>query len=298
MAEQSETDSGIESRLAAALLPQVAKTEAESVETQEVEPSDETPEDDGEDLELEDGKVYRVPKELKAKVSEWKEGSLRHADYTKKTQELADLTRQTQALAETVNLRQAFDKEVEDDKAELAGVNFELKQYKQVDLSSLDEATYRRYKDRIEALKDKADDLKKSISKKGDEFNQKIEDSKFKAVTEAVNYLQKVIPNFGKPTMESANEGAYSVGFSTQELQKVLDPRFVHLAWKAAQFDKLQSGKSAAVASVQKAPPVIKAGSTSTAPKDDAYKQARETMKKNPDSLQAAARVFRMREGK
>ena len=72
------------------------------------------------------------------------------------------------------------------------------------------------------------------------------------------------------------------------------------IAWKAAQFDKLQSTKTSAVASVQKAPPVVKpgAGTGQLASKERQYKDARASLKKNGNDLNAMARVFLMRGSK
>ena len=124
MATEQPTGSepSIESRLTAIFnpAPEVAKADEQtteaSVEVPQEAQSEEETQADVEDLDV-DGEIYKVPPSLKAKVSEWKEGSLRREDYTRKTQELADLTRQAQLAAEAIQTRQAFEQEVSDRKS-------------------------------------------------------------------------------------------------------------------------------------------------------------------------------------
>jgi hypothetical protein len=70
------------------------------------------------------------------------------------------------------------------------------------------------------------------------------------------------------------------------------DARIVRALWKANQFDKLQAGKSAALATVQKAPPVVKPGAvnnTAAASKQKALLQRHKT----EGSVQSAAALFK-----
>jgi HD-GYP domain-containing protein (c-di-GMP phosphodiesterase class II) len=283
----------------------VAAPEApETTQLAEEAPAEETPteqvEDDGtEELDV-DGSIYRLPKELKAKVSEWKAGSLMREDYTRKTQDLADLHRQAQTMAEAISLRQQFDTEVSKDREELSKVTSTLEQYKQIDWQNIEVENYIKLRGQMDTLKERATELNQAINSKAQEFNQKTDEQKKKAVQAGLDYLKKSIPNFGAESVQAAASGAKSAGYTDKELENVYDARFALLSWKAAQFDRLQEGKSAAVASVQKAPPIVKPGVVNQgAGRDQKYKDARQAMKKGGgNDLAAAARVFLMRGGK
>jgi hypothetical protein len=301
--EQTSQDSEpVEARLAAyfSATPEVAKPEPAAApevqtaetETDEPEQPEAAPEDDGNDDFDVDGNVYRIPRELKAKVSEWKEGHLRTQDYTRKTQELADITRQAQLMAETIQHRQALDTETTKEREELAKVSADLQRYKEVDWSNLEVETYVKLKGQMDVLKERAQELKGSIDSKTTEFKAKFETNRKRAVEEGFKFLQKVVPNFSEESVKSARSGAMNNGYTEGELDNVYDARFVALSWKAAQYDKLQSGKSAAVASVQKAPPVVKPGaSVPGAAAERKFKDARQSLKKS-GSVDDFARVL------
>jgi hypothetical protein len=300
--EQTSQDSEpVEARLAAyfSATPEVAKPEPAATEpvqaeteTNDDEQPEAAPEDDGNDDFDVDGNVYRIPRELKAKVSEWKEGHLRTQDYTRKTQELADITRQAQLMAETIQHRQQIDRETESERGELIKVRADLDQYKKVDWNSLDSDTIQKLVLQRDALKERAEELKTSIDTKTAEFKTKFETNRKKAIEEGFKFLQKVVPSFNEESVKSARSGALNNGYTEGELDNVYDARFVALSWKAAQYDKLQSGKSAAVASVQKAPPVVKPGaSVPGAAAERKFKDARQALKKS-GSVDDFARVL------
>jgi hypothetical protein len=302
MATEQPTGSepSIESRMAAIFnpAPEVAVADEQTTEASEEVPQEtetpEQPEDDGTEEFDVDGIGYRLPKELKAKVSEWKEGSLRREDYTRKTQELADLTRQAQLAAEAIQTRQTFEQEIASERTELNRVQADLDRYKQVDWSSLEVENYIKLRGQFDTLKERATELNGKINEKAQQLNGKLSEHKQRLIEEGHKFLQKTIKDWGPEAVQTAKSGAKSVGYTDGELDNVYDARFAALSWKAAQFDKLQSGKSAAVASVQKAPPVVKpgVGTGQHAARENKYSDARQGLKKNPNSLQAAARVF------
>jgi hypothetical protein len=292
--EQPQADSTPEERLAAYFTAPEAAAEPESVEqTEATAETEEATEDDGsDDLDL-DGLVIRVPKEAKAKISEWKEGHLRREDYTRKTQELADIARQNKLVAEALQNRQAFDTETQKDREQLSQIQADLARYKEVDWSGLEVETYIKLKGQYDSLREKASEIKEALSSKQKEFQEKAEKQRQSTIQEGAKYLKKVIPNFNKDSIDSARSSALSNGYTDQELENVYDARFVALAWKAAQYDRLQESKTAAVASVQKAPPVVKpgAGMGQGVATERRYKDARADLKKS-GSTDAFARAL------
>lgn len=295
--QSSDSEASVVGRLSALFnpAPEAAPVEAAAVEeTPEEPPSEENTEvSDVEDLDV-DGEIYKVPPSLKAKVSEWKEGSLRREDYTRKTQELADLTRQAQLTAEAIQTRQAFEQEIAEERTELQRVQADMDRYKAVDWSSLEVESYIKLRGQFDTLKERAAELNGKINEKAQQLTGKLTEHKQRLIEEGQKFLQKTIRDWGPEAQQAAKSGAKSVGYTDSELDNVYDARFAALSWKAAQFDKLQSGRADAVKKAQAAPPVIKPGATVPgAATQKAYKDAR-TRLKSDGSLDSAINAMRM----
>lgn len=291
------SDPGIESRLSALFSPEpeVAPVDTTVVETtpEETTPPEETAAADVEDLDV-DGEIYKVPPSLKAKVSEWKDGYLRRDLLTQKTQELADLMRQSQLTAEAIQTRQAFEQEIASERLELNKVQADIDRYKAVDWSSLDVESYIKLRGQFDTLKEKASEIEGKISEKAKQVNSKLTEHRQRMLEEGQKFLQKTIQNWGPEAQQAAKSGAKGVGYTDGELDNVYDARFAALSWKAAQFDKLQSGRAEAVKKAQAAPPVIKPGASQPgAATQKAYKDAR-TRLKGDGSLESAINAMRM----
>jgi hypothetical protein len=284
----------IEERMATLFDPQpeVAQTEQEPAEVQaQIEDTPEPteqPDDGTEELDV-DGNIYKVPKELKAKVSEWKEGNLRQADYTRKTQTLADLHRQAQIANESIAQRQQFEQSIVSERSELMKVTADIERYKQVDWGSLEVSDYIKLKSQMDTLKERAQELSGVITGKANEFQNTTAQTRKKLVDEGQKYLQRTIPNWGSEAVQGVMSSAKEVGYTDSELDNVYDARFVALAWKASQYDKIQSGKSSAVASVQKAPPIVKPGSKGISQSVSRDKALRAEVKSKGDLKSVAA---------
>jgi len=297
--EQSAPDSGpsIESRMAAVFTaesaPEVAPepvVEA-AAENQQVEPET----DDGEDFEL-DGLTYRLPADLKAKVSELKEGALRREDYTRKTQELAEMHRQVSTMAETAQARQQFEQSITSERTELERVKADMARYKGLDWGSLDIDAHLKLRTQLEQLKERSGELEREINTKAGQFAQWSEGKKRELIQQGTKFLSQTIKGWGPETVRDVASAAQEVGYTSAEIENVFDVRFVRLAHKAAQYDKLMAGKPAALATAQKAPPVIKPGASKGpgAEVGQRVKDARQALRKS-GSLDDAARLFRLR---
>ena len=298
--EQTQVDSDVDTRMSAFFggAPEVApEPEADTAEpTQQAEEAtteaheQETPEYEVFDV---DGVEYQLPPELKAKVAEWKDGYTRREDYTRKTQEVAELHRQAQTLAEVARQQQSFEKTVEAERTELQQLQYQLAQYKGVDWTNLDTDQYIRLKGQMDNLRERANEVEKTIGGKKSQFEEWANQQKAEIVQTGQKYLQQSIKGWGEEAQKEVVKAAQSMGFSQEELSGVLDARQVHVLWKAAQYDKLQSGKAAVVAAVQKAPPVVKPGA-SKGPgvvAEQKYTDARKALKKS-GSTQDAARAL------
>jgi hypothetical protein len=302
MSEQTPEDS-VESRLSNFFASEAAPQEETQVEPQqeaspappvEQEQAEEAAPEavEGEAFEV-DGVEYRLPPDLKAKVAEWRDGALRREDYTQKTQQLAELTKQAAAINEAFQVQKQFDDQIAPKRDELARVKHQLAQFKGVNWTDLTVEQHLSLRSQMEQLKDSATELEGQIKAEQSKFAESTVSKKRELLETGHRYLASAIKGWNEQTQESAISAARSVGFTDNEIGSVIDPRFVHMAWKAAQFDKLQSGKPAAVAAVQKAPPVVKPGASlgTGVAAETKYRDARAQLKKS-GSLKDAARLL------
>ena len=301
MTDQPQESASVEDRLTAFFQPpEVAKeapVEAQAEETtQETVEEPEAPvEDDAEEFEV-DGETYRLPKTLKSKVAEWREGQLRQDDYTRKTQELAEMRKQVAMIAEAAQQRDQFEASIKNERAEMERIKSQLEGFKNLDWNALDADVLNRVAVQRSLLQDKLRELEGTVGQKADQFRRWNEGKRREVIQQGQRYLQQTIKGWGKEAVQEVSHAAQAVGYTAEELETVYDARFVRLAHKAAQYDKLMSQKEQAVGRVAKAPPVVKpgVGSGQGAAKVEKYKSAREQLRKS-GSLDDAARLFLMK---
>jgi len=293
---QAGSAPSIESRMAAVF---GASEPAPEVAPEQTTPEAETPAetsapDTEEDFDV-DGTNYRLPPELKAKVSEWKEGALRREDYTRKTQELAEMHRQVTTMAETAHARQQFEQTVQTERSELERVKADMARYKGLDWASLDIDAHLKLRTQLEQLKDRSKELEGEINTKAGQFAQWSEGKKRELVQQGNKFLSQTIKGWGPETVKGIAEAAKSVGYTSEEIDGVFDVRFVRLAHKAAEYDRLMSGKQAALETAQKAPPVIKPGASKgqNAEVNQRFRDTRQSLRKS-GSVDDAARLIQM----
>jgi len=293
---QAGSAPSIESRMAAVF---GASEPAPEVAPEQTTPEAETPAetsapDTEEDFDV-DGTNYRLPPELKAKVSEWKEGALRREDYTRKTQELAEMHRQVTTMAETAHARQQFEASVQAERTELERVKSDMARYKGLDWASLDIDAHLKLRTQLEQLKDRSKELEGEINTKAGQFAQWSEGKKRELVQQGSKFLSQTIKGWGPETAKGIAEVAKSVGYTPEEIEGVFDVRFVRLAHKAAEYDRLMSGKQAALETAQKAPPVIKPGASKgqNAEVNQRFRDTRQSLRKS-GSVDDAARLIQM----
>jgi small-conductance mechanosensitive channel len=296
MDEQTTTDSP-EQRLASLFgAPEAAppKTEApvETEEAQEVETAEEPEEaTEGEALEI-DGVTYTLPPDLATKVKEMRDGTLRQQDYTQKTQQLAAVTKQLTTLAEVAQTNEQFEKEVAPQKGELERIKHTLAEYKKLDWASLDPQQFMQFRNQMDTLKERASEINEELSGKKEQLKKYHDQQRSEVLKAGRTYLTQNIKGWSEGHEKEVVTQGKDLGFTDEELGHMYDARIVRALWKANQFDKLQAGKSAALATVQKAPPVVKPGAvnnTAAASKQKALLQRH----KAEGSVQSAAALFK-----
>lgn len=265
MSEQPATESqSIESRIEAKLFGESAPESAEPVTPEQAteaegQPEGEPNQDDPQaseavDVEYE-GKTHKVAPEIK-------DALLRHADYTKKTQEVAEARK---VVAEQERLLQAqteFHQTILDDLANLRAVDAEMQKFARIDWAQLDTDTLVRTRMSLDQLKETRANIQAQINGKANQFQHRKADALAKAAASGRALVAQKVPGFDDQVAQELIGFAKAEGFSESEINAMYDPRVIVLMHKAAQWDKLQASKSDVTKRANSAPPVLKPGAS------------------------------------
>ena len=215
--DQAVADEPIDGALVEAVADEA---DAQGDETQLDEDGDPIEEaDDTEEIDLE-GVKYRVPKALK-------DGYLRQADYTRKTQEVAEARRT--AEAEIQQRREAIAQQAEmqsqtlEERVQLATFDTQLEQFNGFDWADYERnygagavatamATWRQLESQRSALAS-------SITAKEQEFVSLASAQTANALEEANAILSREIPGYGSEVVSKAWEAGRSFGYTNEELR-------------------------------------------------------------------------------
>jgi hypothetical protein len=262
MSEQPATESlSIEDRLAAQFEPEQPAVEA-APEQPEVEAQAEAPDSEAQpefqEIEYE-GKTYQVPPELKDAI-------LRQSDYTKKTTEVSERQRaieQKELQLRAAETERQFHETVKDDVVQAQKIDFQIEQWKAVDVTGLSSEQMWKLKSTIDDLKEKRAELTQNINTKWQGFQRDQQQIAQQARQKAEEHIAKAIKGWGPDTHKSIREYAMAEGFTSPELDAIADPRVVKVLWAASQFNKLQAqtiqGKVTSM-------PTVKPGSSNPMP--------------------------------
>ena len=249
--EQPATDS--------AVVEDLPEVDNEIVSTDEPEVQVES---DDEEIDYE-GEKYKVPKKLK-------DGFLRQADYTVKTQTLAEERRAFEAAQQQFVQRQQFQSQHIERIAEVKAIDHRLEQFSQLDWNALTDA------DPVQAMKlDREMRTLQStrgqhvaaITQAQEHAATQTSQATARSLDEARASLSREITGYGTPELTKAlSETAKGLGFKPEELANVNDPRAVKMLHKAYLYDKLVAEKKAPTPNTVK--PITRvSGATATADK-------------------------------
>lgn len=222
--------------------PKQVENEAEAVETDQAEGEEvETEASEGdeesesapefEEIEWEDGKRHKVPKELK-------DAFMKNADYTTKTQELA---KQRRALEEQAKRVEQVTEEELQMRGQLAGVQAELQRYQQVDWETLEQTDresaqshWRRY----QQLKDAAQTVSGQLEQKATERTEAAKQETANRLQETRAFAEQNIPGWSPEVDAKVTdfllEQGRSQGITRDTLVEAYNPftyQLAHLAW-------------------------------------------------------------------
>lgn len=212
----------------------------------------ETQPEDDEEVEYE-GKTYKVPKELKGAL-------MKNADYTQKTQEVAEQRKSVEERVELLNQRESLMSATFEKAVELRDIQNKLSQYEQIDWQNLVDA------DPVQATKLNLayQQLQREAQQKYGELQQAqsqaqnlSEQTRQKFLAEEQTKLKARLPNFDMKVAEKIKSVGKEYGLTDNELNSVVDSRYVHILHDAMKWRSLQVEKPLAMKKVTEAPKAI-----------------------------------------
>lgn len=230
---------------------ETASTEAE--EAQEAPQEDKAPEVETAEIEIE-GKLYSVPKELK-------DGYLRQADYTRKTQEVAQQRRVVETLMQQAQQAVAAAQQFGDVLGQIKQADAAIESFHRLDWQTLRES------DPVDYATKQADYTRWQMHRQALVQHLGQADSQVKqaqlmkvqaAIQEALPVVQQAIPGWGEAKAREIRAAAIRYGYSEPEVEGLIDPRGVIVLHKANEYDKLMAKKVEATKKVANLPPVAK----------------------------------------
>lgn len=226
--------------------------------------AEETPAEDDPglvEIEAEDGQTYKVPAALK-------DGYLRQADYTRKTQDAKDLAKNAAFTLQEKAWSSQFEEWTKPERTELSDLKLEIKQYKK-SLTQIDDMNLAwRTQQHVAQLEDKAKELEGTLSTKKQQFDSQLGQARSEAARHAADFISRNVKGWAPNNELDREVGgfAHALGIPPELMTEmtVRFPGFGVMAAKAALYEKLQSSTPKAVQKAQKAPPVVKPGAVTS----------------------------------
>jgi hypothetical protein len=264
MGEQPETESlSIEDRLFAQFEPEQPEAEAppeqQEEQTEEVAAPESEAQPEFQEIEFE-GKTYQVPPELK-------DALLRQSDYTKKTTEVSERQRaleQKELQIKAVDNERKFHEVVKGDINQIQKIDFQIEQWKSVDVTGMTSEELWKISRQVDQLKDQRAQLSNAITQKWQGFQQEQQGFLQQMRSKAEEHVSKSVKGWGPDVQKALTDYGVSQGYTNEELSQLsYDARYVNTLWKAHQFDKLQSQQ---IQGKVKTVPTVKPGSSTPMP--------------------------------
>jgi hypothetical protein len=203
--------------------------------------------DDSEEVDY-DGKKFRAPKGVK-------DGLLRQADYTRKTQELAQQRRDFETSRDATL---ANDKAYNDAKVKLGVLDHNLEQYKSVDWDALqhaDPSAYAQHWRNYTLLKEQRADAERGVAQAKQQADHEANSNRNKRIAEVRSQLPKMIPNFTPALEAKIVQFGTANNESVQDVQNAVirNPALAVILHDAMQWREHQAKDAKAAAAARKA---------------------------------------------
>lgn len=196
--------------------------------------------DDVEEVEYE-GKRYRVPKELK-------EALLRHADYTRKTQEVAETRKSIEAERQKIAQQAQLHEATLQHRAEVLSIDQQIAQYNGVnwnELSDSDPALAQKLYFQYQGLQTKRNEALQQMTLAQQQVLQSQQQEAAKRLQEGREALAREITGWAEKE-DDVVRYAMANGYSLDDVKiAVADKRMAKTIWKAFMFDQMQKSAQA-----------------------------------------------------
>lgn len=208
-------------------LEEVATDEPEADDVEEAEEQDleDDGDDDGEEepapdsVELEiDGEKVRVP-------AKFKDAYMRHADYTRKTQEVADQRRAFEAEREAYVERQKIEAAVGEKFQDLRAIDKELKEFRNLDWSRLqndDPNLAQNMLFRFNMLKDQRDVVEREVAAGASEVRSRMERERADLIAKNKAALTANLPDWSDAKATEIRSFGKQLGFGEKEIETAI----------------------------------------------------------------------------
>lgn len=226
-------------------------------------------------------------------------------DYTQKTQALANQQRAAMELMTRVQELESLAPEVANELAQVRAAEKALQPWANVDwiaLATNEPLDYPRYRAQFDQLREAYSMAVQQYNGKAGALQTKRAEISKHVVAQEMARLQELMPNLRDPkAFQSAaaeiKQSGLADGYSEQELDNVVDARYVRTLWKAAQYDKLLKSKAEKVKQMRTAPPTAKPGAAGQTQSAEAKRiqQTRQNLKKTGDWRDAASLLARLK---
>jgi hypothetical protein len=250
--DASETDEADESDDVGDAVAEARKAREGDAEEAEGEAPEGSPAAVG-DVDFEwEGKVYKVPKPLV-------EGAMRQADYSRKTQEVAAVRKQVAAEKLLIQTDGAAMQELAPAYAELQNIGQQIEALRgSLPDPAVDPVAYLQHDKRVRDLEAAGAKLQSAVAQRRTELARQKQSALAELLQTGTAILSREIPGFNGEVRNEIGKFAIAEGYAPEELQQVYDPRFIKLAYKAMQYDKLQRSRPAVQKKIADAPPVVR----------------------------------------
>lgn len=269
-AEQEPSDDTTDEELPEGDEPQSEEDDGETAEDDQAE--------DGEDVKPEseqgrfvaDNAKVRLPDGTVTTIAELKSGSLRNADYTRKTQEVSEQRKAVEAQSEALKASQQqieqmreynialvksiIPPEPDPQKANPASPNYDPAGYQ------AEEVAYRQWAQHLAYLESQQTQAQQERAKKATETEKETADREWNTLVEKLPHLKdaKRVDPFVADLRKYATE---TYGFKPEEMKAIaLDHRLALALNDAIKWNKLQASKANVQKKVEGRPPVQKGG--------------------------------------
>jgi len=285
---------------------EVEETEVEEETEPEVETTEEEVEEETEEeSEVEEEEVVEeeqtftikaAGEEKKVTLDELKKSYQLGSDYTKKTQEVAEqrkvIEQEAKAIIEARQVRDDYAQKLQAVEQFLTGTNDTPE-----DLAAMKENDPIGYAVKVAEMTEKKEQLQAVQAEQKRIADQQQSDRTAQMqefVQKEAQKLAESLPEFsdkakGEQLRSEIRNYGKKVGFTDEELSQVYDSRHVLVLHKAAQYDKLMTGKAGVKKKVAKAPKMVKSGAKVKQTVTDTQKKQMKRLQQTGDARDAAA---------